>query len=98
MTEHRRRSVVKAVSWRILATITTMGVVYGFTGRLDLSLGVGAVEVVVKMLLYYAHERLWGRVTWGRPSHPLAALPVTKQLTSEDMDEIRRRLEELGYL
>jgi len=58
----------------------------------------GAVEVAVKMLLYYAHERLWGQVGWGRVNHPLQDLPVSRPLTPEDMQEIRRRLEELGAL
>ena len=69
MEDQRRRSIVKAVSWRVLATLTTMTIVFAFTGELALSLGVGVIEVMLKMVLYYGHERLWSRMAWGRASN-----------------------------
>jgi uncharacterized membrane protein len=30
------------------------------------ALSIGGVEIVTKMILYYLHERLWDRVSWGR--------------------------------
>lgn len=60
------RSVLKAVTWRILATTTTILIVFAFTGKLLLSTGVGAVEVVVKLVLYYLHERAWLAVAHRR--------------------------------
>jgi len=60
------RSVLKAISWRILATTATILIVFAFTGKLALSTGVGAVEVVVKLILYYFHERLWLSIARGR--------------------------------
>lgn len=65
MSELHKRTLVKTISWRVVATTTTMGLVYLFTGELSLSLGVGVLEVVSKMLLYYVHERMWNRVDWG---------------------------------
>ena len=61
-----KRSILKSLTWRALATLTTFVIVYAYTDELALSLGVGAVEVVTKMSLYYLHERLWLRVRWGR--------------------------------
>lgn len=61
-----KRSILKSLTWRALATLTTFVIVYAYTDELALSLGVGAVEVVTKMFLYYLHERLWLRVRWGR--------------------------------
>ena len=69
--DRHKRSILKSLTWRALATLTTMAIVYAYTDELALSLGVGAIEVVTKMSLYYAHERLWARVRWGR------ALPST---------------------
>ncbi len=63
-----KRSILKSLTWRALATLTTFVIVYAYTDELALSLGVGAVEVVTKMSLYYLHERLWLRVRWGRTS------------------------------
>ena len=53
------RSVLKAVTWRILATTATILIVFAFTGKLALSAGVGVVEVIIKLILYYYHERVW---------------------------------------
>lgn len=66
MKDAHSRSVAKGVTWRITASATTMFLVYYFTGDLMLMAEVGAVEIVAKIIFYYAHERMWGRVAWGR--------------------------------
>jgi uncharacterized membrane protein len=52
-------SIIKALSWRIPATIVTILIVFAFTRKIVFSLGVGAVEVIIKLILYYFHERIW---------------------------------------
>ena len=69
--EYQHRSLFKTISWRCIATITTITIVYAFTGKVPLSLGIGAVEVVSKMILYYFHERIWNLVGWGRAKNPI---------------------------
>ena len=64
--ESRSRSIVKAFSWRALATLTTVLIVYLFTGETAIALSVGGLEVVVKMLVYFLHERAWDKVRFGR--------------------------------
>jgi len=64
--ESRYRSVIKALSWRVFATVSTILIVFAFTRKPVLSLGIGGVEVVVKLLLYYLHERLWIRIPFGK--------------------------------
>ena len=64
--ETRLRSIVKAVSWRVLGSLTTMLVVYVFTRRLDLTVFVGGIDALAKILLYFAHERTWNLSRWGR--------------------------------
>ena len=101
MAHHRdahHRSILKALSWRVLATLTTMLIVFGFTGKLALSAGVGAVEVVIKLILYYLHERTWGLVGVGRREHPLSSLAVEKPLEEKDMQIIKDKLKDLGYI
>jgi uncharacterized membrane protein len=90
--------MVKAICWRAVATLTTMAVVFVFTRRFALAVQIGAVEVIAKIVFYYLHERVWDAIRWGKPHHPLAGLAVNRELEPEHMDEIRRRLEELGYL
>ena len=65
MYESHIRSILKGFTWRIIASVTTMVVVYVITGDLALVASVGLVDVVVKVFFYYLHERTWGRVKWG---------------------------------
>jgi len=64
--ENRKRSIIKTVSWRTLATLTTAIIVYIFTGRLILAISIGSVEVIAKIILYFFHERAWNKVNYGR--------------------------------
>ena len=66
--EGRIRSIIKALSWRVVATFSTITIVFFFTRKPVLSLEVGAVEVIVKLTLYYIHERCWLRIPNGRKS------------------------------
>ncbi len=65
MHETHTRSIVKGVTWRFVASVTTMIVVFVVTGDLSLVLSVGLVDISLKVLFYYLHERFWGRVHWG---------------------------------
>ena len=65
MADNRKRSIAKTISWRVVATVTTIVIVFTFTGEVALSFGVGAVEVTTKMALYYGHERAWSHGDWG---------------------------------
>jgi len=61
-----KRSITKAMSWRVIATLTTMLLVYIFTGKFIIAASVGCLEVFIKMVFYYFHERIWDAVEWGR--------------------------------
>ena len=64
--ETNKRSIVKGISWRVVATTTTIIIVYFFFGRLDLAIAAGLIESVLKVGLYWAHERAWFKVRWGK--------------------------------
>lgn len=66
--ETQRRSVAKAITWRVIASSTTMGIVFLFTGKMLLAGGIGLVESISKMLFYYLHERAWSRSSYGKVS------------------------------
>ena len=40
------------------------------TRQLSFALSIGGADIVVKMAAYYAHERLWDRVSFGRGKPP----------------------------
>ena len=60
--ETHKKSLLKAVSWRIIGTADTFIISYFITGSAKLGAGIAATEVVTKMVLYYLHERAWSRV------------------------------------
>jgi adenylylsulfate kinase len=64
--ETHSRSIAKALSWRVLGTLATAGLVFIFTKRLVLSLAVGGLEFVSKIGLFWFHERVWDRLKFGR--------------------------------
>ncbi len=66
MTENHSRSIVKAFSWRIIATLTTMILVFIFTKQWVLTLSVGFFDITSKLIFYYLHERAWNRINWGK--------------------------------
>jgi len=68
--ETHMRSVAKAISWRIVATLTTIFIVFAFTGNLVISGGVGLTELTTKIVIYYVHERVWNAIGFGRIKKP----------------------------
>jgi len=68
--ETRRRSIAKALTWRFLALVITALVAYALTGSLGIALEIGLADTLIKFGAYYGHERLWVRITYGRPRPP----------------------------
>ena len=59
LRESHLRSILKAFSWRIIATLTTGLIAYAITGEIDTAILIGGIEFVLKFVIYYLHERLW---------------------------------------
>ncbi len=64
--ESKRRSLVKAISWRVFATATTTIIVYLLFKRIDLAIAAGIIESISKIIIYFIHERIWEKVNFGR--------------------------------
>jgi len=75
--ETKQRSILKAISWRTWATITTAVIVFIFTGEFALAITVGLFEVIAKMGLYFFHERLWQKIRFGKKEIPSFVLWFT---------------------
>lgn len=69
------RSFIKAVSWRVTGTIDTMIVSFLVTGKFKLALAISAVELFTKIGLYYFHERIWEKLSFGRVQQPAKDKP-----------------------
>ena len=64
--ETRKRSLVKSISWRIIATAITMLVSFIWLGEWTSAVALALTANAIKGLLYYAHERGWNRINFGR--------------------------------
>src|SRR5262245_59170986 len=97
--ETHARSLVKAISYRCFSSlVVTSSIVYVFTGQWQLSLGIGATELVVKIFTFFLHERAWAFIPWGRERHPMVNIPIKRPLSIEDRKEVEKKLTEMGYL
>ena len=60
------RSLAKAVSWRTTGSIDTFILAYLFTGQTKTAAAISLTEVATKIFLYFVHERVWQRLSFGR--------------------------------
>ena len=63
---NRLRSLVKAITWRITASLDTFFISYIITGRFDWATSIDFFKIITKAILYKLHERGWNKVNWGR--------------------------------
>ena len=63
--ESRARSLIKGLTWRVVATMTTIVIAYAVVGDMTIALEIGLIEVFAKIAVYYAHERAWQQVGLG---------------------------------
>ena len=94
----KKRSWVKSIVWRVIGIVLLGVISYLITGNWKEMTSITVLFHGIRVIMYYYHERLWERVSWGRLQHPLAELPVKSELTPEDLEVIRERLKHLGYL
>ena len=66
MSEKSYRSIIKSVSWRTIGTLDTIIISLIITGKPEMAISIGGVEVFTKMALYSFHERTWNRINFGR--------------------------------
>ncbi len=64
--ENVKRSIIKSLSWRFTATITSIILILIFTKDLLLALSFGIAETIFKLIIYYYHERIWNKIKWGQ--------------------------------
>ncbi len=61
----RKRSVVKALTYRVFIVLLDFTAIYLFTGKVKVALGFMIVSNVYTTVGYFLHERLWARIRWG---------------------------------
>ncbi|MCK4304235.1 MAG: DUF2061 domain-containing protein [Candidatus Eisenbacteria sp.] len=94
----KKRSWGKSITWRVFGIVLLGLISYLITHDWKDMATITVVFHSIRLILYYFHERIWERISWGKLKHPLAELPVTQQLTPDDLQIIREKLKTLGYL
>lgn len=64
-TVTRRRSVVKAITYRIVVMTLDFATIYLFTGAVRVALGFMIASNLYTTAGYLLHERVWARIGWG---------------------------------
>jgi uncharacterized membrane protein len=61
-TDSVKKSLLKTMTWRILATTATFVISWIVTGSVLAGGVIASIEFWAKLALYYVHERAWSRV------------------------------------
>jgi len=64
-TETRKRSVVKALTYRVVIVCLDFLAIYLFTHKIEVALGFMIVSNIYTTVGYFLHERIWARIRWG---------------------------------
>ena len=65
-TDLKKRTIVKTLTWRVTASLTTFVIAWVLTGDLLIGATIGSVEAIAKIFLYYFHERIWNNISWAK--------------------------------
>lgn len=64
--EHIGRSLIKAITFRILIIIANGVIVFTYTHNYDITTTIMFLSSVSSTVLYLIHERLWNNIHWGK--------------------------------
>ena len=66
MSEQKKRSILKAATWRITASLDTFIIAWIITGDWKIGGSIAGIEVITKIFFYYFHERIWNIIKQGK--------------------------------
>ena len=59
--DSHKKTLIKTIIWRTIATLITLITAYIVTGDTTLAVSVGSLDFIAKTIGYYIYERLWQR-------------------------------------
>lgn len=66
LSDSQGRSILKAISWRVIGTLDTIIISWFIAGDLSIAFSIGSIELLTKFILYYCHERAWNFIRIGK--------------------------------
>lgn len=82
-----KRSVIKTLTWRILASLDTFIIAWIITGDVLAGASIAGIEIVTKIVFYYLHERAWSHVNFGAMSHPDSPAFIKRRKAAESVSK-----------
>lgn len=70
LVESHIRSIAKAITWRAGGTAVTFAIAWIMTRQLELAAQIGLLDTAIKIGAFYIHERIWNRLSFGKPKLP----------------------------
>lgn len=64
-TVMERRSIAKALTYRVLIMILDFVTIYLLTRTVRVAIGFMIFSNIYTTIAYFAHERIWARIKWG---------------------------------
>jgi len=62
-----KRTLLKAITWELSGVISLSIINYLFFGSIWQSAGVAIGYGILRIFMYYLHERVWKRINWYKP-------------------------------
>ncbi len=66
MADSKKRTLVKALVFRIISAISSFILIYALTGNVGFGIKFTIIDSVIKISLYFIHERTWIKIKWGK--------------------------------
>jgi uncharacterized membrane protein len=64
--ESNLRSIVKALTYRLWQSLNTFLISLIVTGKIEMAAAIVSIEVLIKIVVYFWHERIWSKIRWER--------------------------------
>ena len=65
VTNANKRHIYKTITWRVIGTLDTVILSMCIWGNAIHSFQIGGAETATKSILYYIHEKMWYRISYG---------------------------------
>lgn len=75
-----KRNISKTISWQIVGALDTLLLSWLVSEKFSLGVKIGLIELAVKMVVYYYHEKAWQQFKFGLPSKRQQALLVQEEI------------------
>jgi uncharacterized membrane protein len=61
--------VLKAITYRIWQSLNTFLISLLVTGEITIAATIVSIELIVKIFVYFWHERIWNLISWGKSTN-----------------------------